>query len=287
MSKESVGIISAGPCILIFDSQDKLAYQNSAAKHLFGQLDITRSQGPSLFSKESWAQFTQIFTSLRTSQGQSHAWTSVLESEGAKTPIFWQMGKEADGIFVVGTSIGTVEKLPGFAMSQQSLEDIVANVPGMVYQFRLGVDGSVSFPFVSRHAFGLYGVTEADFKKDPALFLNSVHPNFQGEVHKLIEESAQKLQIFSWAGKIITPTGEEKWIQARSVPALQNDGSILWSGILTDHTHEKFLEEEVHKQRSIAEHQSKLASIGQLASGIGHEINNPLMILTGKIQQLK
>lgn len=287
MSKDATRNTTVTPYILIFDSHGRVAFQNSVAAQLFGDLNIDRTEPPQCFSQESWQEFTQNYKLIATSDDSSQAWAGSLELGEGPIPILWQMGREAHGVFVIGTSAATVENLPGFAMSQQSLKNIVANVPGMVYQFKMDVEGNVSFPFVSQHAFGLYGVTAEDFRKDPALFLNRVHPDFKIEVQQRIQQSAERLETFSFAGKIVTESGAEKWIQARSVPARQSDGSILWSGIVTDHSHEKFLEEEIQKQRAIAEHQSKLASIGQLASGIGHEINNPLMILTGKIQKLK
>ena len=174
-----------------------------------------------------------------------------------------------------------------FVLSQQSLEKVVADLPAMVYQFRMDADGTMSFPFVSQYAYGLYDITPEDFREDPAIPLKRVHPDCQAEVQALIRESATRLNIFSWKGKIVTKKGVEKWIHARSVPERQADGAVLWTGIVIDHSHEKKLEEEVQKQRAIAEHQAKLASIGQLASGIGHEINNPLMILAGKMERVR
>lgn len=43
---------------------------------------------------------------------------------------------------------------------------------------------------------------------------------------------------------------------------------------------------ELEKQKRIMLHNAKLASIGELAAGIGHEINNPLAILTGYVETL-
>ena len=46
--------------------------------------------------------------------------------------------------------------------------------------------------------------------------------------------------------------------------------------------HAKFMQDELEKQKSLTLHNSRLASIGKLAAGVGHEINNPLAILSGQ-----
>lgn len=45
--------------------------------------------------------------------------------------------------------------------------------------------------------------------------------------------------------------------------------------------------EEIARQKRMAHQNEKLASIGVLAAGIGHEINNPLSIIKGQLEKLK
>ena len=54
-----------------------------------------------------------------------------------------------------------------------------------------------------------------------------------------------------------------------------------------DITREKELEASLAQQRKIAEHSARLASIGELAAGVGHEINNPLAIVMGNIDKIR
>jgi nitrogen-specific signal transduction histidine kinase/ActR/RegA family two-component response regulator len=66
---------------------------------------------------------------------------------------------------------------------------------------------------------------------------------------------------------------------------LRNDAAeaIMIYGINWDRTKEVELEKNLQLERAKSLHQSKLATIGQLAAGVGHEINNPLAIISGQI----
>jgi signal transduction histidine kinase len=44
-------------------------------------------------------------------------------------------------------------------------------------------------------------------------------------------------------------------------------------------------EKKLHDERALLTHASKMASLGEMASGIAHEINNPLSIAVGMLQQ--
>lgn len=57
--------------------------------------------------------------------------------------------------------------------------------------------------------------------------------------------------------------------------------------ITIDINEQKVAERELEDQRSISDQASKFASLGEMAAGIAHEINNPLTIIQGSSQLLK
>lgn len=67
-----------------------------------------------------------------------------------------------------------------------------------------------------------------------------------------------------------------------------HDGKLLIvQGSMKDISLLKNLEKENEKQKAIAVAASKLASLGEMAGGVAHEINNPMAIIIGLLYKLK
>ena len=73
------------------------------------------------------------------------------------------------------------------------------------------------------------------------------------------------------------------WVVTSIFPVIKNGEITGYSSIRIDITAKRKLEEE----RIRATNSEKLASIGELSAGIGHEINNPLAINIGNIKKIK
>lgn len=198
-------------------------------------------------------------------------------------------GRNGEILAVVGTFQDVSERHEYVARqleSQRQLHRVITNTPGMVYQFRREPDGNMYFSYISPQGYEIYEMSREMVKQNPAAMLEAVHEEDAPELANKFEESYQKMTRFEWAGRIKTPAGKIKWVKARSVPQREPDGSVLWDGILIDMSSEKEAEIALEVQRNISLHNAKLASIGELAAGVGHEINNPLAIADGNVQML-
>lgn len=86
-----------------------------------------------------------------------------------------------------------------------------------------------------------------------------------------------------WKGEIcnVAKSGKLYWVDATVIPDKDTNGKILgYIAIRTDITTKKETQKHL-------EQKSKLASLGEIAAGVGHEINNPLAISTGNVFVLK
>ncbi len=77
------------------------------------------------------------------------------------------------------------------------------------------------------------------------------------------------------------------WISVNNSRALDQEGHIVgYEGTFSDITERKQAEENERKLQQELSISSRLASIGELASGVAHEINNPLTAVIGFSQML-
>jgi two-component system, cell cycle sensor histidine kinase and response regulator CckA len=131
----------------------------------------------------------------------------------------------------------------------------VTNAPGMVYQFVYRADGGKAFTVVSEAARALVGVEPAAILRDPAAIFGLIHPEDRAEFYASGAASRDALAPWSWEGRVILASGEEKILRGASRLSLQPDGSVICDGLIMDVTTQRRtarrLEESEQRYRSL------------------------------------
>ncbi len=86
--------------------------------------------------------------------------------------------------------------------------------------------------------------------------------------------------------EIIGLEGTKRWMETYASPYPLGNGELAHIAITNDITQKVNFQKELENKEKLIHESSKLASLGKLAGGIAHEINNPLTIISGKAQQL-
>ena len=133
--------------------------------------------------------------------------------------------------------------------SEARLQLLADNLPGLIFQFRLDADGTRSFPYVSEGCRDIYELEPDNFIQCCSL----VHPSDRNGLEQAIEKSAATLCKLHYEHRIVTPSGQLKWIQTVSRPEKQTDGTILWDGLMIEISDRKQAEKEQRRLLSILE----------------------------------
>jgi PAS domain S-box-containing protein len=135
-----------------------------------------------------------------------------------------------------------------------------------------------------RSMYDLYDIDPKDFTGDLAAWESSLSPDAREMTLKDLELALKGEKDFNTTFEIITGKYAVRTIGSRAKVIRNEAGEpLIMFGINWDKTKEAELEHTLELERAKSLHQSKLATIGQLAAGVGHEINNPLAIIAGQI----
>lgn len=128
--------------------------------------------------------------------------------------------------------------------SQTRFQRLVANMPGMVYRYLPCADGPDQFTFVNSASGELLELEPEMVLQDASSFLELIHPDDLLSFQESVLTSTQSFLPWRWEGRIITPSGQFKWIQGSSRPERTAEGDV-WDGLLLDITSRKQAEEQL------------------------------------------
>jgi len=139
-----------------------------------------------------------------------------------------------------------VERTAELVQSQSQFQKLADNMPGMIYQFCIYPDGSQAFTYVSEGCRDIYEVEPEQM--DDAFRM--VHPDDNIHLQAKIWQSKERLNRFEWEGRITTDAGHLKWIQAMAHPELQDDGTVVWNGVVIEVSDRKQMEETLRQSEA-------------------------------------
>jgi PAS domain S-box-containing protein len=144
--------------------------------------------------------------------------------------------------------------------SEAKFRRITESVPGMIYRYVLHPDGSHSLSYVSPQVQQIYELTPTAMLQDSNILWARFHPEDVADIQRAVQSSADSLQAFFVEGRLLLPSEKVKWVQVSSRPELQENGDIIWDGVIIDITDRKAVEFEQQRQLAILDSTSDIIS---------------------------
>lgn len=126
-----------------------------------------------------------------------------------------------------------------------ALVNLAAAVPGVICSFRLRSDGTAAMPYASPAIFDLYGIRPEEVAGDTGLVFSRIHPDDAKRIMLSVAESALAMTQWHEEWRFDHPLKGKRWIEGRSMPVREPDGSVLWHGYLQDVTERKARERRI------------------------------------------
>lgn len=118
--------------------------------------------------------------------------------------------------------------------SEQFFRGIADSVPGVLYRFFVRPDGEMGFYFINGRAMEILGI-DGDKKDLFQQIIQQISPDDKEVLISSIAESVREFKRWEYEGKLITPSGEERYIHGISHPERSGD-EIIFNGVLLDVT---------------------------------------------------
>lgn len=147
--------------------------------------------------------------------------------------------------------------------SRDHFQNLLANIPGMVYQYQQWPDGRASFPYASANIQKIYGVSADQVKEDATSIFNKIYPDDLAGLAQSIEQSAASLSLWQQQYRVCLDNERTTWLSGRATPERMPDSSTLWHGYIEDITSIKqhYLElERLNKEYKLSQERLEMAS---------------------------
>jgi PAS domain S-box-containing protein len=133
------------------------------------------------------------------------------------------------------------------------LNTIAATVPGAIHAFQQRPDHSISFPYASPRIQEIYGIDPEELAEEASAVQALWHPDDREYLLARVADSARNMTMWHEEFRVLHPTNGQIWVEGRSIPQSEPDGSIIWYGLLSDITERKRAEALSEGQRKVLE----------------------------------
>jgi len=173
---------------------------------------------------------------------------------------------------ILGVNIDITERV----MAEEALRESEEKYRGLVEDLNdviYALDERAVVTYVSPNIEAFSGYRQSDVIGRQ--FTDFVHPeDIAGRIPQFLKVLSGNVEATEY--RMITASGEVRWVRTAARPMLKNDCIVGLRGVLFDLTDRKRAEEERKVLETRLRHARKMEALGGLAGGVAHDLNNVL-----------
>ncbi|MEQ9329794.1 ATP-binding protein [Thalassobaculum sp.] len=247
--------------IAVWDAEDRLAYCNARFREMFAHA------GPF----EGKPRFVDLFARARRARDKTPETVSSPRGHAPR-----HRSRVGSGEFLSaanrliryqdvhtpdGGMVTFYEDVNRDRIAAATLTALAKTIPGAIFELRCDTNEQVTCSYVSERVRELTGLGPERFTTDwNAALAEFVTESEQRYLEASLRASADRLDDWDEELPIRHPTGGTRWLRTRASPRRLEDGTVLWSGMLTDAT------ETVESNAALAASERRFRDIIDIAS---------------------
>jgi PAS domain S-box-containing protein len=176
------------------------------------------------------------------------------------------------------------ERTAALLAAQARLKHLTDAIPGCVYQYCIHPDGREWFSFISGGSVQVWGAAPEELVRDVfsawGVVLEEDVVALRASVDEVIRGASTWRHEFR-----VRHSGRLLWVRAQSIrEPLGPDGVQVWNGIFTDITEVRDAQDAARRHQDELAHAMRLATMGELATRLAHEVNQPLAAIMNYVE---
>jgi PAS domain S-box-containing protein len=131
--------------------------------------------------------------------------------------------------------------------SEARFRALASNLPGLVFNLQRDTTGGYRFLYVGEGSVRLLGLKQHELRGSVQRFFDLLLPEDCKRLFEALEASAHSGNALIWEGRL---RQGDRWIDMRSLPHRNDEGTVLWTGIATDVSQGKRTEAALRESRA-------------------------------------
>jgi diguanylate cyclase (GGDEF)-like protein len=136
----------------------------------------------------------------------------------------------------VGFAVNAFHRGEALCAASERFSALASAIPGVVYQRIVKPDGDIRYTYISDGARDLFGVSPEQILADPDALFKTFGPEYKAKFRERLVAASKALTLWDVEATLVTPNGRKKYTHAIARPARQEDGAVLWTGVILDET---------------------------------------------------
>ena len=136
----------------------------------------------------------------------------------------------------IGFVVNAFRRGEALCEASERFSALASAIPGVVYQRVVKPDGDIRYTYISDGARDLFGVSPEQILADPDALFKTFGPEYKAKFRERLVAASKALTLWDVEATLVTPNGRKKYTHAIARPARQEDGAVLWTGVILDET---------------------------------------------------